>query len=345
LSLTTPYTSLPRYDGGIQSQSLPATVVTADIRNFELLAAEMSSLGDGWDTVVDAVPVGFINSAGGLTSTVTSDTIGVEFDENVSLDGVLTSLNYSLPPIAIPDPELVRITIFRGVAAAGSTSPYANIPDGRMSLSYPLTARNGQVCVWTEAAVGGIAANDYNGDGMTSGRALPVEFLDTEPSRVIIQQKRVQDFNWLLTVRRGPDGRARGVDVVVMFNNGRKPENERVFPANFVDGSFGVSVAATSGVDGNGDPAEPFLKRGGWVLDVDNARWYRIANYVEHPSPVSDAANPTQFLVTLESAAVETTPGVAAGGLVGGAMFIPGIVDVYPLGSRAMPDDMIQLNF
>lgn len=345
VAIGTPYTSLPRYDGGIRSGALPATLGTADVRNFETLAAGMTSLGDGWDTVVDAVPIGFIDSNGGLTSSVTSDTIGVQFSEDVSLDGVASSLDYA-SALAIPDPELVRITVFRGIADPASTSPFVNIPDGTMSQSYPLTARNGQICVWTELAVGPFAANDYNSDGINSGRPLPLEFLDTLPARVVIQQKRVQDFNWLLTVRRGPDGRARGVDVVVMFNSGRKPENERVFPAIFTNNSFGVSVAATSGVDSNGDPAEPFLKRGGWVLDVDNARWYRIANYKEHPSPVPDTTNPSQFLVTLESAAAQTTPGATAtSGLVGGAMFIPGIVDVYPLGSRALPDEMIQLNF
>ena len=340
ISGTTPYTVLPRFDGGIRSQSLPAQMGPATaFRNFELLAAELTSLGDGWDTLVDAVPEGFLDSSGNIVAAATSNTVGVVFSDEISLDGIVTSRDYSTV-LSIADPELVRITIFRGAPASGSSSPYANIEDGSISQSFPLTAVDGTTCVWTEVAVGALGQADYNQDGLYSRRSLPLEFLDTQPGRVLIQQKRVQDFNWLLTVRRGPDGRARGVDVVVMFNNGRSPDNERVYPANFFSGAFGAAVAKTSGVDANGDPAEPFIKRGSWVLDVQNARWYRIAGSKDHP------ANPDWWLLTLESAAVQSTPGVGAGAtLAGGAIFIPGIVDVYPLGSKALPDHMKQLNF
>ena len=93
-------------------------------------------------------------------------------------------------------------------------------------------------------------------------------------------------------------------------------------------------VSKTSGVDLSGDPAEPFLKRGAFILDVENARWYRIANYQENP------ADSSQYLVTTESAAVDSSPGGS-----GGAMFIPGVVEVYPLGSIPLPESMTQQTF
>jgi len=326
----TAYTVLPRYDGGLRAAARVSGVQlnATTLRDFELLASELGSLGDTWDTVVDEVCEGFIDTNGSFSASPTSNIVGVRLSGDFDLSSLVTSQQYA-GILSIPDPELTRITVFS--------------VDGRMSQTYPLTAISGQDCVWTEAAVGPIPATDYNNDLVRSVRTLPIEFSVVPPGvpldptllavgRVLIQTKRTEDFTWMLTVRRGPDGRAAGVDVVVLFTAARKPEAERAFPANFINGSFGLLVNKTSGTTATGDPAEPKLKRGGWVLDVENARWYRISNYEE--------ANATQMLVTLDTAAVASSPGG-----VGGAVFLPGVVDVYPLGSVSLPDTMKPQNF
>ncbi|MEZ6126328.1 MAG: prepilin-type N-terminal cleavage/methylation domain-containing protein [Planctomycetaceae bacterium] len=323
----TPYPVLPRYDAGLRSQYFGSLgpLAAANIRDYELLSSKLSSLGDTWDTVVDDICEGFIDSSGSFSATPTANVVGVRIKDGVDLSSLVTSALYS-GVLTIPDPELTRITVF-------------NL-DGTASLSFPLTAVSGQDCTWTEAA-------DYNGDGQLSVRTLPIEFsVGTtaiagvpypDPSqiavgRVLIQTKRTEDFTWMLTVRRGPDGRATGVDVVVMFGGSRLPQHERVFPAAFVKDSFGVLMDKTSGVDASGDPASPALKRGNWMLDMENARWYRISKYEDTGS---------QFLVTLETAVVAGSPGAG----IGRAMILPTVVDVYPLGSIPLPDSMTPRDF
>ncbi len=323
----TPYTSLPRYDGGLRSGGLPGLNLDTTpslTTDFEILGSNMSNLGDGWDTVADEIAEGVVLSDGSFSPSTSAapngSVVGVRLDSELDLSVVVSSAAYSAI-LSIPDPELTRITIFS--------------VDGRMSQTYPLTAISASDCVWTETAVGSLAATDYNQDQIVSMRRLPSEF-GNQVGRVVIQKKRTQDFNWLITVRRGSDGRAVGVDIVVLFNDGRKPESERVYPATFIAGSFGMIVKKTSGVDMDGDPAEPHLKRGGYVLDVENARWYRIAKFEDN---TADATNST-YLVTLEITALENSPN---GG--GGAIFLPGIVDVYPLGSVPLPASMTPQTF
>lgn len=326
----TPYSVLPRYDGGLRAGAAPGLTLSATtLQDFELLGSNMANLGDGWDTVADEIAEGMILSDGSFVPSGTStagSVVGVRLDSELDLSVIVSSAAYA-SSLTIPDPELTRITVFS--------------VDERYSQTYPLTAISASDCIWTEAAVGSIAAADYNGDGVTSLRAVPFEF-GNQIGRVVIQKKRTQDFTWMLTVRRGSDGRATGVDVVVMFNDGRSPDNERVYPATFSAGSFAVVVNKTSGTDLNGDPAEPFIKRGGFVLDVNNARWYRIVKSEDNPA---DATGST-YLVTLETAALENSPPPPGGQVHGGAaIFLPGIVDVYPLGSVSLPETMTPPSF
>lgn len=327
LTSGTPVAALPRFDGGLRAAGLagtgafsrataPVTLSATTLAEFKAASTHLAGLGDGWEKIVDDVALSYVWSDGSVaTANPGGETIvGVVLDSEIDLDGVVSSSQYVTGFSGISDPEYTLITVFAA--------------DGRNSQSFPLTTISGHNCLWTEPT--GV---DLNGDGEVETRSLPFEFGE-EIGRVVIQKRRVQDFSWMLTVRRASDGRAAGVDIVVMFNDGRNPESERVFPAVFTSGVLGLTVAKTSGTNINGDPAEPILKKGGFVLDVNNARWYRIANYVEDP------ADSTQYLITLDSEAEESSPG---GG--GGAIFLPGIVDVYPMGSVALPESMTPLPF
>lgn len=313
-------TVLPRFDGGLRSSGLSSALALSatSIAEFKAAATAVAGLGDGWDTIVDDIVLSYVWTDGSVSPTNpgTESIVGVQLDSEIDLDGVVSSVQYTSGFSALNDPEFTLITVFSA--------------DGDFSQSFPLTTVNTttHICQWTETGNG-----DLNGDGLIETRSLPAEFAE-QIGRVVIEKRRVQDFSWMLTVRRAADGRAAGVDIVVMFNDGRNLETERVFPANFTANALGVTVNKTSGTDINGDPAEPFLKRGAYVLDVNNARWYRIANYRENP------ADGTQYLLTLESEAVESSPGGT-----GLAVFLPGIVDVYPLGSIPLPESMTPLAF
>jgi hypothetical protein len=159
---------------------------------------------------------------------------------------------------------------------------------------------------------------------------------------VVLRTVRSADFSWLLTVRRGSDGQARGVDVVIRYHSGVKPSDERIFPASFVSGAGEIWV--NDAVDGT----EPVLKRGAWVLDPVNARWYRITNHESRPSPgliPSDKVEAAfwaayRYRVRLESAVISDAgafPTDTTGAVYSGAIFLPGVVDVYPMGSLSLP--------
>lgn len=81
------------------------------------------------------------------------------------------------------------------------------------------------------------------------------------------------------------------------------------------------------------DPA-PFVKKGGYVCDVQNLRWYRIQDYDEGV----DGSSGLQFVdLHLDRPVVESSrPPLASGDPdLRGAVLMRGIVDVFPLGNKA----------
>lgn len=158
---------------------------------------------------------------------------------------------------------------------------------------------------------------------------LPRGMVTSGVSRVTVENNK-RLFSWFLTVRKDPDGKA-GIDVVVMFNREIAPKNEVPFEAFFGSGTGEVYV--------NVGAAEPFLKKGGYVFDVENARWYRIADFVAETNMI--AGKTFDLRITTEDSVRQ--PGTVndhdGDGLVDGfAVFMPGIVDVFPLSPRELPE-------
>lgn len=340
------FAGLPRYDGGVRcgtrSGGLPSgyrpdpNSFPEENRALQMLASGVSRLGDGWVNVLDTYAEAFL-LADGSTSTAppaTAAVAGVVLPADVDLSDIVDS-NSNVPRSGgvqlIPDPETTRVVVFS--------------IDGKFSISLPLTALDNvsKGILWTEDLnLDGsftAATEDLNLNGAADARSLPLEFVDLtlatpafQAGRILIQTSRTHDFNWLLTVRRGGDGEVRGVDVVVTFNKNVTVDDERLFAAAFLPGAFQIPVLQASGTTQSGDAAEPFLKRGGFVLDVANARWYRIRDYAPQSVTVGATSGPG-FIVTLESPVVEA----AATSM---AMFLPGVVDVYPMGSLPIPNNL-----
>ena len=328
-----PLTSIPRYDGGIRSHTIsaalplgyaPAGGTAEEARALQMLASTLSKLGDGWDTAVDSLADGYLDASGNVQSTISGAVHGVKLPDDLDLTGLASSL--TTVPVSggtqlIADPEMVRVVVFSY--------------DGRFSVAYPALEIDSasHVIRWSEKT-----GQDLNKNGTIDSRVLPPEFNVSGNyliGRVIVQTARTKDYNWILSVRRGSDGQCRGVDVVVTHNKGITPDDERVFPASFnkstsaTSSPFIISVLKTSGKKLDGDVAEPNLRRSGYVFDVVNCRWYRIRDYQEANVTVGSITGPG-YLVTLEQPVVQNA-------LDGGAMFLSGVVDVFPMGPVTVP--------
>jgi len=188
-----------------------------------------------------------------------------------------------------------------------SMIPPNPLPRSRVILT-DITARVSEVREITSVAAGPVITWD-------AAFPLPAGFTPTEV-RVETHEQR---YTWLMTVRNTGNHadpnpanweHIAAVDVVVFFRRTLSPLDERLFTVSAVSGR-------DVNIDHNADGTQPFSKKGGYLFDVDNCRWYRIQDSI--------AWNPTTTRVTLDRA--------PTGSLVN--VIVPrGIVDVYPIGSK-----------
>jgi hypothetical protein len=129
-------------------------------------------------------------------------------------------------------------------------------------------------------------------------------------ARVETQELR---YTWLLTVMPSSGGGSSNVEVTVFFHRPLVATDEQVFQATGVDGvqtPFTISYTST----------KPFVKKGAFLFDAYFGRWYRILNvtndtgstvqvFVDQPRPQGDVLTSKTF----------------------GAVFMRGVVDVFPL--------------
>lgn len=199
---------------------------------------------------------------------------------------------------------------------------------------------------------------------------LPFPF-GGQVGRVVVETKQNSDYHWLLTVRREGDGRTSGVDVVILFGNGRNPDDERMYPATFVAGANRIGIGFPA-------DADPVVKRGGYVFDVQNARWYRVSD-TEPGNATYDIVVRTQDTIAVAggedqadlngglTAAEDANgngildPGEDTNGdgrltpaedingdgalQFGRAILMPHVIDVFPLGSFPVPSAVTPRNF
>jgi len=326
---------------------------------------DKTNQGDGWSLDIDALALSIVNVGTAAAPLIT----GVQLPQDLDLRDTATSqaLLSGFPggpdfEYLIPDPELYRIVVYS--------------LDGLRSQSYPLThidttpvgAGWQNTAYWSEDITGdGTADHDYNMNGSPDIRPLPVEF-GAAIGRVIIQSRKVNDFNWMLTVRRRSDGFVRNVDVVVRYSDGADALNERLFLATFVKNSTAVGIVYPA------DGITPKFRKGGFIFDAQNARWYRIQDYRERPvgnidwswptydavvfteDSIADAGGEDQYTLDgslnsiLLNGIIDTVGGVSEdlrppgnndGSMTYGfAMFPPSVIDVYPMGSMKMPSSL-----
>ncbi len=176
-----------------------------------------------------------------------------------------------------------------------------------------------------------------NGNGALDTHLLPSSFINAISTtgtpllgkvRVELQERR---YTWLLTVRQSSTT-AASVDVVVYFK--RTLENiatdELLYQTTFTQGSTQAQVVYPTGVNtASGLPLKPYMRRGSFVFDANNAFWYRINNV---SSVVASGTGWEQVNLTLEvpaNASTGSPPFIPAR-----AMFPRGVVDVFPLATK-----------
>jgi hypothetical protein len=178
--------------------------------------------------------------------------------------------------------------------------------------------------VWTEDKNANNALDpgeDVNGNGNLDHYPLPASFVPGGKVRIELQERR---YTWLLTLRPDALGKSASVDVVVFFK--RKFEvnvDEMLYQANFLSGVNNVTITYTAAT-------KPFMHKGNYIFDANNAFWYRISNVNDNGT----GSATIYFDVPANASSPVVPTGANSTATYGRAMFPRNIVDVYPIGSK-----------
>ena len=319
---------LPRFEGGYEyafspnattNQNAPG-IAPGDVKTYQDLVTAICGTRDAWETHVDTEvePSAFAT------------------DGNSNAIGVTLPTDIDITTIAGTN---ARVILFD--------------EEGQRSHSMPVVAIDNGILYWSETWDG----NDTDGNGGIDDRALKETALSSElpldePLRLIIQVDEPRRYSWFLTVRKGSAGQA-SVDVVVVFNRKYDPIDEELYRARFdpVTNQIFVQKKHTA-VDGY--DRDPFIKKGGFVLDAQNARWYRIQGVDEKPLIGAWTGNTYDYILRPETSISQISGedldhnGVLDAGEDSNgngvqdptAIFMPGVVEVFPLGTIPLPESL-----
>lgn len=278
---------------------------TAPVNQATVMAESFSTLPDSWTTVYE----------GPVTTNFTT------------MPNVVTFQGETISNLSVRNGQFPYAAAHRMVLSDEF---------GRRTAILPLYQVSGQNLSWWNVNSGGTP--------LAYGASIPFT-----PSylRVEVRERR---FSWLMTVRKrslpqSDGGWAADLDVVIFFNRSFSSAEEvphsvtRV--ANGWDGQPGIrgvddnldgsvddiptpSVSEVNwiGTDDNrtltvNTTNNPFLKKGGYMLETSELRWYRIVNFDDNTSKILLDRDLPKSLGTSFS-----------------AIFMKNIVEVYSLGSR-----------
>jgi hypothetical protein len=342
--------SLERFDGGIRADTFTQPVNAAWESYRERLGATLSSSVDRWGPPLET------------DSILSVDSQSIVLDPSVDLTGLPVRVAPPAGALIIPDPDTVRITLFH--------------ENGRESQAYPVTMVDGNVVHWGEAA------GDFNLNGTIDDRILPnnyfvgartaggTAFDATRVSHITIEINLIRQFSWFLTVRKDGAGAAT-VDAVMVFNRRVDPINEHAYRAVFRGGTNTVLVEFAD--PGRAAEPEPFMKKGGYVFDANNAEWYRIRDVQEFGPGTYDAVLTVEGPVrrssgedTVDADQALTNEDANNNGVLdsgedlngngrldfedanrngvfdyGTAIFLPGVLEVFPMGRFSLPENVL----
>lgn len=256
-----------------------------DFANAIVRAQRLAMLPDSWLHIVDAPPV-----AGSVQP------LQVTLDMEGGIDGITVG-GRNPPTRAVLIADRGRVSQVR-ILNANPTLDGSGRP----------------VFTWDDA----LPIDEKNG----------VSFADRVEQVVVETQAR--RYSWLLTVRKSASGKAT-IEIVIFFNRTVDHDDEfayvapgggRLFdrnpPGSDPDRRRKVKISLDAADYGGAAPPKPLLKKGSYVLDATNGRWYLIQDVLNESS--------TGAVIVLDR-------NVISNGTQ--AVFLPGIIDVYPIKGRS----------
>ncbi len=263
-------------------------------------------------------PIRRYDGATAAISNITATKLGYSPDTwQLHAKGIAPILNVgtnSIDVAASVDTQTVQSTLTN--LGTGSVRLVLFSENGKSSVNRLVTSVVGNTISWDDPAS---AADDLPVAGYTSIQRFRLEFSDPR-------------YSWLLTVRKSPSaiypaGDAK-VDVAVFHNRAFSAASEQVFflrhdPPPYDNGvgpgesSLTLDLTYTT-------PQKPFLKRGGYLFDVQNAYWYRIVQFTD------DLNYP---VITVDRPIISQINSQVGGNRVPAIMAMPGIVEVFPIGT------------
>lgn len=272
----------------------------------ESMAAAFVTLPDSWIVHFDAIPISINPARTAATLSPSVDLSQVIVRDDLDLSGLI-------------EPWEVN----RGAPGADSIASRILLFDstGRRCETREITSISGNIITWTEnvdplndATQPPDPGEDFNNNGIVDEHALPADFGTVERVRIVTDDRR---YTWMLSVRNRSG--VCSVDCVVFFKRPMQGfDEERLYgpaapPNAFTANSNVVSVSYNPG----GGLPRPYLKKGSFIFDPENAYWYRIINYEDDGAIVR---------VTIDRPAIANSTA---------AIFMKGIVNVFPMQTRS----------
>lgn len=276
----------------------------------------------------------------GSTKSLAEDFGGMPDSANIRIEKIVTGAIGNATEMTLPADVLGSLTI----ELANNGSPVSPLritlfsADGRTSISRNITqiVPGNNLVKWTEDLNGNGQLDDGEDTNLNRGldqHALPPNFVVTS---IRLEEPEMR-YSWLLTVRKVISGLAE-VDVVVFFKRTvpASPDDvkndEQLFPVvtmatiagkqqfvGFLQGSPVIEVAYGA--------VRPAIKKGGFLFDAGNARWYRITNIL--------ADNGSRVSLQIDPPAIISSPRDINGNVFGNLVMFPkGVVEVFSLGTR-----------
>jgi hypothetical protein len=271
----------------------PARYVIDPLGWYTLGAPLQTSLGNN-NGVVDPNAIPRFN--GEVPNTIAASLQAYLPDSWVELSRAAVT-SFTTTSATLNNVDLSSVTFTTPAALATATPPYTI---SRVVL-IDATGKISQTRIITGVASPTVS---WSTNDPLTGTFTPVA------ARVETQELR---YTWLFTVMPSSGGGSSNVEVTVFFHRPLVATDEQVFQATGVDGvqtPFTISYSGT----------KPFIKKGAFLFDAYFGRWYRILNFT------NDTGSTVQVFVDQSRPSADVLTSKTFG-----AVFMRGVVDVFPL--------------
>lgn len=242
--------------------------------------------------------------------------------------GIRSNLNDATRFAMLPDSWVEQS---RGAAlnpqptpGGGNPPAYTSIDLDGVDLSNTVLPPNGVTRIILTDSTGKLSQTRLVTSVSVAGGNTTLSWSATDPltngfvpfyARVESQENR---YTWMLTVLRTAGSGVANVYVTIFFRRPLVVTEEQTYQANGTDGiTQPLTVNYTAG-------QKPFVKKGGFMCDITNGRWFRITDIV------SDSG--TVLSLFVDQARPQTD--ITANGANFNVVFMRGVVDVYPIGNE-----------